>query len=152
MSGTQAQTVERKLLEIIQEHRSLQERLSGLEDKIAAFKLVITECAENPDELQDTLPAPSPTLPNGSLEVDNLRGMRLEEALVTYAECHGAEINSYDARPFLIDAGLLRGESRSTSSQLYEALSNSKRFEQSDRKGRWRLVYGAAYEDVPTAL
>ena len=152
MSETQVQTVERKLLEMIQEHSGLQERLSGLEDKIAAFKLVITECAGNPDALQATLPPPSPTLPNGSLEVDNLRGMRLEEALITYAECHGGEINSYGARPFLIEAGLLRGESRVTSTQLYEALSNSKRFEQSNRKGRWKLVSGDAYEDDPTAL
>ena len=58
-------------------------------------------------------------------------------------------MNSYQARPLLVEAGLLKGSPGVVSSRLYEALSNSEYFEQlkGSGKGRWRLVTHNVDED-----
>ena len=105
----------------------LQKELSEIKEKISAYRLVSEECADAPAETE-------------TVGMDELRGTSLKEALVVLAERNNGELNVYQARPLLVGAGLLRGEPRSISSRLHDALMSSKRFEQAGERGRWRLV------------
>ena len=64
----------------------------------------------------------------------------LDEALVFLAEHNDGYLNSYDARPLLVDAGFLKGSPSTVSTRLHEALEKSERFESLNRRGRWSLV------------
>ena len=67
--------------------------------------------------------------------------MTLEDALVHLAQQSGGIFNSYDARPILVEAGLLKGTPGSVSTRLHETLANSTHFTPiGDKKGRWRLI------------
>ena len=123
MTGITAQSVEQKLDELFQEREALMDRVGMLDEKIAAFKTVIDEFRIDPGK-------PPP----------DLAGLSLEEALVALAEHNGGELSSYQARPTLVDAGLLHGDARQVSVKLYTALSGSKRFEQTGERGRYRLL------------
>ena len=105
----------------------LQGRLTEIKGRISSYRLVSEECAEASAEI-------------GMVEMDELRTLSLKEALVVLAGRNNGELNVYQARPLLIDAGLLRGDSRSMSSRLHEALTSSKQLEQTGERGRWRLV------------
>ena len=129
MSGTPLTTVEERLNELTRERDKLQARLACIDGMLPAFKTVLEACAEA-----------SPLSQNGPIDADNRTRVSLEEALISIAESQSGELNSYNTRPMLVDSGLLRGEPRSISTQLYEALSASDRFEAMETKGRWRLI------------
>ena len=130
MSDISLTAVKQKLEALLRERNELRERLSGVEDKIAAFQTVIRECGG----------VINTSSQNGSWDTDEMQGMSLEEALVAYAQRHGGELNSYHARPALMSAGLLKGEPRAISSRLYEALVYSDRFVGGEKRGRWLLI------------
>ena len=115
--------MERKIDGLLQEQEDLMERAASVGERIAAFRLVLAECGDH---------AAMPEI--------NLSGLPLEDALVEFAEHHNGELSTYQVRPALIDAGLLKGESRDISNQLYQALSGSRRFEQTGPRGRYRLL------------
>ena len=128
--------------EIEEQLSKLQERLAELKKKLSAYRLVSEECVGVPVE-------------NEVIAPDELRGRDLKEALVVIAERHNGELNVYQSRPLLMSAGLLRGDSRSVSSRLHDALVSSKRFEQTGERGRWRLMdepsESSEPEEIPTA-
>lgn len=113
--------------EIEEQLSKIQGRLAELQKKITAYRLVSEECADIP-------------VKNEMVGPDEVRHMSLRDALVTLAERHNGELNVYQSRPLLRDAGLLRGEPRTVSSRLHDALVSSKRFEQTGERGRWRLI------------
>ena len=115
--------VEHRLDELTQEHEDLLERAASVEERIAAFRLVLAECGDD-----------------AAIPEINLSSLPLEDALVAFAERNDGELSTYQVRPVLIDAGLLRGEPRDISLQLYQTLSGSRRFEQAGPRGRYRLV------------
>ena len=115
--------VEHKLDELQQEHEDLLERAASVQEKIAAFRLVLAECGDD-----------------AAIPEINLSRLPLEDALVAFAERHNGKLSTYHVRPALIDAGLLKGEPREISLQLYQTLSGSRRFEQAGPRGRYRLV------------
>ena len=115
--------VETKLDELQKEHEDLLGRASSVEERIAAYRLVLAEFGDD-----------------AAIPEINLSRLPLEDALVEFAERHNGELSTYQVRPALIDAGLLRGESRDISLQLYQALSGSRRFEKAGSRGRYRLV------------
>ena len=115
--------LEQKLEDLQQEHDELLERAASLEEKMTAFRLVIDEYSADTEK-----PAIS------------LSSMSLADALVALAEHHGGELSTYQVRPVLLDAGLLIGEPRAVSLQLYHTLTNSGRFESAGPRGRYRLV------------
>ena len=115
--------VETKLDELQQEHEDLLERAASVEERISAFRLVLAEFGDD---------AAMPEI--------NLSSLTLEDALVAFAERRDGKLSTYQVRPALIDAGLLKGEPRDISIQLYQTLSGSSRFEQAGPRGRYRLV------------
>ena len=123
MTGITALNVNHKLEELMLEHEELLERVEAIAKRIDAFRLVLDEFREDDEK---------PAL--------DLSGLPLEDALVAFAERHNGELNTYQVRPALIDAGLLKGESRNISLQLYQTLSGSRRFQQAGPRGRYRLV------------
>ena len=71
-----------------------------------------------------------------------LLGMSMEEALVFIAQHCDGQVNTYQARPLLINEGVLRGEPARTSRLLNDVLRRSKRFQRSNGNGKrdnWRL-------------
>ena len=123
MAGITISSVEIQLEFLLREQEELLEGLAELETRIKAFRLVIAECTPLADRV--------------SLD---LSGMSVEEALVALAENNSGELSTYQARPALIDAGLLHGEMRNVSVKLYAALSASDRFEKMGPRGRYRLL------------
>ena len=123
MTGITASSVNHKLEELVQDHGELLGRVDALEKRIDAFRLVLAEFQED-DEKPDL----------------DLSGLSLEDALVMFAEHHGGELSTYQARSTLIDAGLLKGEGRAISLQLYRTLTGSDRFEPAGPRGRYRLI------------
>ena len=115
--------VEHKLDELQQEHEDLLERAARVQEKIAAFRLVLAECGDD-----------------AAIPEINLSRLPLEDSLVAFAELHDGELSTYQVKPWLMDAGLLKGEPREISIQLYKNLSGSSRFEQAGPRGRYRLV------------
>ena len=115
--------MEHEIDELLQEHEDLLERAARVQEKIAAFRLVLAEWGD------DT-----------AIPEINLSSLPLEDALVAFAERQDGELSTYQVRPALIDAGLLKGEPRDISLQLYKTLSGSRRFEQAELRGRYRLV------------
>ena len=122
--------MERKIDGLLQEQEDLMERVASVGERIAAFRLVLAECGDH-----------------AAIPEINLSGLPLEDALVAFAERHNGELSTYQVRPALIDAGLLRGESRDISHQLYQALSGSSRFEQTGPRGRYRLLSMQSEDD-----
>ena len=115
--------VETKLDELQQEHEDLLERAASVEERIAAFRLVLAECGD------DT-----------AIPEINLPSLPLEDALVAFAERHNGELSTYQVKPALMNAGLLKGEPKDISNQLYQTLSGSSRLEKAGPRGRYRLV------------
>ena len=123
MTGTIILSLNHKLEELMQEYEELLERVEAIKKRIDAFRLVVDELREDDEK---------PGI--------NLSGLPLEDALVAFAERHNGELSTYQVRPALIDAGLLKGEPRDISLELYQTLSGSRRFEQAGPRGRYRLV------------
>ena len=123
MTGITVLSVNHKLEELMQEHEELLVRVEAIKKKINAFRLVVDEFREDDEK---------PGI--------NLSGLPLEDALVAFAERYNGELSTYQVRPALIDAGLLKGEPRDISLELYQTLSGSRRFEQAGPRGRYRLV------------
>lgn len=128
----------KKLRELRVREKELREQLSmtkgeleAVQGQLAAYMMVAEECSR---------PAGGGSL---DMPVEALRGMTLPQALTAVA-CHvglSGEINAFHLRPFLIEAGILRGTTRSTSSRLHEGLTQSEHFEHAEKRGRWRVCY-----------
>ena len=85
-----------------------------------------------------------------NINIEELRGKRIEEALIYIAERSGGEVRSGHVRPLLADAGILRGTQ--ISHALSSALRMSDRFESVSR-GLYRLIGELEEkEDGDTAL
>ena len=130
----------------------LEERLSRLNQALEHVEKAL-ECTSGHEEVINPTP---PRLirrrrraHSGALLPLVLSNMTLEEALIEFASRSGGFLNSYDVRPILIEAGLLKGSPGTASSRLYEALSNSDHFEQieGERKGRWKMVTNDVDDD-----
>ena len=131
---------------LLSEKIEIQERLSKLELIIELIDKAL-EVASISDEMRKQTRSIF-----DRLQTDHLSKMTLEDALVHYARTNEGILNSYQVRPLLVEAGLLKGSPGVVSSRLYEALSNSEYFEQlqGGRKGRWRLVtYDIDGDDSP---
>ncbi len=68
---------------------------------------------------------------------DELRGQGIEEAAICIASKNGGVLVSTPARELLVEAGVLTFEQ--SKYLLWETLKNSKRFEPTGQRGRWRL-------------
>ena len=126
-------TIEKKLHSLLKNRERLSAQLEMLDGDIAACERVLKIVSPSPRR-------PSPPSLVGS---DEVLGMSIEEALVFIAQHHDGQINTYQARPFLIEAGVLRGEPARTSRLLNDVLRRSKRFERSDgngKRGNWHLI------------
>ena len=117
------------------EQATLREQLSRVDELLKLVTKAI-EVASISDEQRDLTEALF-----DRLLVKRLKNMTLEDALVFCARNNDGVLNSYQTRPLLVEAGLLKGSPGSISSRLHEALVNSDNFEPlGDKKGRWRLT------------
>ena len=133
-------TFDRNLRNLLEEEQRLQKRLATTQEqltavsqRIAAYRLVSRECA---------------TVPTGStalVTAHELQGKELLDALVLIAERHDGELNTYQYRRILKDAGILTG---GDSSQLRDALAGFEQFEKTAEQGRWRLVQGSSEPSI----
>ena len=130
MTETPVTTVEQKLKAMLKQREEIESEMASLDQKIAAFRTVIGECRSDAAGLHQ----------NGSQSTNNIRDMTLRGALVEIANKNGGEINTYAVRQALIDAGLLKGDSRAMSTRLYETLARSRNFESMGVRGRWKCV------------
>ena len=130
MTETPVTTVEQKLKAMLKQREEIESEMASLDQKIAAFRTVIGECRSDAAGLHQ----------NGSQGTNNIRDMTLRGALVEIANKNGGEINTYAVRQALIDAGLLKGDSRAMSARLYETLARSGNFESMGVRGRWKCV------------
>ena len=128
-------TVQHKLCSLLKKKERLSAQIEMLDVDIVACERVLKIVSPRPTRRTPPLPS--------LVGADQLLGMSIEEALVFVAKHHDGQINTYQARPFLIDAGVLRGEPARTSRLLNDVLRRSKRFERSDgngKRGKWHLI------------
>ena len=126
-------TIEQKLHSLSKKRERLSAQLEMLDGDIAACERV----------LKIVSPSPRRQSPPSLVGSDEVLGMGIEDALVFIAKRHDDQINTYQARPFLIEAGILRGEPARTSRLLNDVLRRSKHFERSDgngKRGNWHLI------------
>lgn len=114
--------------ELREQLSTVEAELKAVQGQLAAYTMVAEECSQAAGGTLD-MPATA------------LHGMTVPQALTAIARHVGCseEINVFHVRPFLIEAGVLRGTTRSTSSRLYEELSQSEYFEPAGKRGRWRI-------------
>ena len=104
--------------------------LEEAEQQRAALMLVIDRYTEKPKKRIRR---------NENLGIlpEQLRGMKLEAALVFIAQKHGGDLNSSASRELLIEAGVLTG--KQTGNTLWNTLQLSENFEKVSR-GKYRLI------------
>ena len=142
MSETTAETVEQTLSCLLSKREDIRKTLGQVDEDIAACQKVIAliRAPNGPIEASDEA-VTRPSLSKGTaVTADDLRGSDIESALIRIAEVDQGVLLSYRARPVLMEAGIFRGDQRSASSRLYEALTRSECFERLPKRGRWRLI------------
>ena len=124
--------------------QKIQNEIKGLQDKADRLKLTLSEIEHAIESLMGTLQHFNPEpkryarkQPALNVNIEELAGKNLEEALIYIAESNKDQLNSRAVRPLLIEAGVLRGNQ--TSHTLWSHISESDRFEQIAR-GIYRLV------------
>lgn len=119
--------------------REAEKKKAELEKQLVIVEKLLVTLDSQLDPTSDEDGQRSPL--HGVLLISRLSSKSLEDALVYLAEKNRGILNSYQARPVLVEAGLLKGSPGTTSSRLYDTLSSSQYFEPlGDKKGRWRLV------------
>ena len=127
------------VMEIRKVEREAEEKTAKLEKSLIIVEKLLNTLDSQFDPTSDGGDQRSPF--QGLLLISRLSSKSLEDALVHLAEKNSGILNSYQARPVLVEAGLLKGSPGATSSRLYDALSSSQYFEPLEgKKGRWRLV------------
>ena len=104
-----------------------------------AFAMNVSQLYDTEDEEVDLVIDHQDLLKRAVPGINPL-SMTLEAWLVAFAERHDGKLSTYQVKPALIAAGLLKGKPRAISLQLYYALSGSSRFEKDGQRGRHRLV------------
>lgn len=127
MSRIKLPDVEHILRELAHERERLTARLSEIDKLESAYHIVRSDCAAREAEARQ---APNGTFPKFSLET----------RLVELAKEQQGELRSGYVRPILVQEGLLRGQGRTVSTRLHEALRNSEFFEPTGKRGIWRLI------------
>lgn len=141
MADLTMQTAQERIDHLTKKADRLRVELESVERDIGAVKRTI--------EIFSPPPPPKRVRTQEYLNVnaDELRGKRLEEALIYIAERNNGVINSRAARYLLIDAGVLRGQPATTSHALSTELRESERFERITR-GKYKLVLQVLDTDV----
>lgn len=106
-----------KYLALKAEYDRLQKSIKVVEEKLSAYEVVIADCSDDADSKET-----------------------LEGAIIRIARNNGGIFNIYEHKAQLIEEGHLRGNGESISQTLYHLFSNSKRFEKTGHRGRWKLV------------
>ena len=134
--------------------QSVQAEIETLDKRIERLQSKLTEARNLRDALRLTAehfspPEPKPRRKSAMLrvDVDMLRGMELDNALVFLADRNDGHVISGPARELLVEAGILRGKSTTTSHALCRALAESPRFER-EAPGRYRLLDDASPAEV----
>ena len=132
--------------------QSAREAIASLERKIERLKTALADAEHAQNALLKAVEffsgnsgKPRRRRVEINVDIDELGGKRLEEALIYIAERSGGEIRSGHVRPLLVDAGILRGIQ--TSHALSAALRLSDRFESVSR-GCYKLIEGDPETDL----
>ena len=102
----------------------LKTSLAAATSQRAALMLVIDRYTEKTNK-------PVMRNENPGIDPDELRGMKMEEALIRIAENNGGHLNSTTARALLQEAGVLTGSQ--CGHTLWNALQSSEHFEKVGR-------------------
>ncbi len=122
---------------------SIQSEIKSLNRKADRLRLSLSDTERRRDALVLTLEHFEPELAKSrrqmsvDIDIDELRGMRIEDAVVRIAERNNGALISTYAREALVEAGVLTGSQ--TSNALWTILDRSERFVR-EAKGRYRLV------------
>lgn len=123
------------LAELVQRRDALQRELSEVNDQVAACEIVISKFRSR----RAGAVSPPPGM-RVHMTADRLRGMTVKDALIAFGEHNGGELTTYEVRPLLVEAGILKGSSKNMSSHLHTTLARSERFKSLDGRGRWKLL------------
>ena len=102
--------------------------------QISACRVVLRLSGAEEDGLPATVDG------HGRIRAVDLQGMDITDALILFAERNDGIVSTYEVRPVLMEAGLLKGDPRAASTRLYEALVNSECFESLPQRGRWEVL------------
>lgn len=135
--------------------QAAQDRIEQLTKRAERLRSELASVERDIGALQRTIAIFNPAPPTRvrtqeylNVDPDELRGKRLEEALIFIAERNKGFINSRAARYVLVDAGVLRGKPATTSHALSTELRDSEKFERLAR-GKYRLALQPDEADQP---
>ena len=126
---------------------SVTDAIQALDKQIERWESRLADARRKRDALKLTAdyfsPATATTLRRRrsglNVDPDAVRGMDLEQALLFIAEHNNGIVINSEARPILVEAGVLRGKQSTVSHTLCRALAESPRFSR-ETNGRYRLV------------
>ena len=129
MTDTTLTSIHRRIQELAEEKERITKRLADISRLEQSYTDVVVDC--NLIEI-DLNCSPSTATEQNTIE----------DRLIQIATQNNGTIRSRDVRPVLVYEGMLKGEQRTVSTRLYEALEKSDRFEPAGKRGYWRLIGG----------